>query len=630
MFFAFANDSIETIDLHHLRLGQSLFGKRAIGVKIFGHRVEFQIAGFPDEARIQVGSAILVAIEFRRLPARTHIHMVEVRFDCARVKPTRAELSHIHAMRAVVCGHGLVDDFLDLADCRVHFRFDGVGVRCGVGCCLGNGARAAADKQKNTKEKISTDRDHGSPNLTLLCASRVNGSRAKVTRFLEGRAGVPTAPYFLRGSWGGNVHSLFSIDASFPRFSLPAMNESCSAVPLKRRSPGHPNLYSILAVIALLLVALCSARADDPDGQYLHIFDTIQQGDLMKKNGQNDAALARYREAQTNLFNFQRSYPDRDAKIISYRMAYVAARIASLSPQGAAAAASTVKPAPSKASETGSARIKLLDPGAEPRKVLRLHPKTGDKESMVITMKIGMVITAGDLPEQPVKLPTLKLAMDVSVNDISTNGDISYNIMTSDASVVEEPDIVAQVAEAMKNAAAGMKGIGGKGTLSSRGVNLSSDIKTPEGADQQVNQFVDQMKETMLHVSVPLPEEPVGAGAKWEVKMPVKSQGIGLSQTATYQLVSMDGERGTAKTTITQTAARQKIDNPMVPGSKLDLTKMTGNGRSEVTFDLARILPPEASMEFHSEMMTTMTTSNAGQRQKMEMKMDMNLHVESK
>jgi hypothetical protein len=234
------------------------------------------------------------------------------------------------------------------------------------------------------------------------------------------------------------------------------------------------------------------------------------------------------------------------------------------------------------------------------------------------------------MPEQPVKLPTMKLTMDANVTEVSTNGDISYNIVTSDASVVEEPDVVAQVAEAMKNAAAAMKGIGGKGTLSSRGVNLATNIKAPEGADQQVNQFVDQMKDTMSHVSTPLPEEPVGAGAKWEVKMPVKSQGITLNQTETYQLVSVDGERGTAKTTITQTAARQKIDNPMVPGSKVDLTKMSGNGTSEGTFDLTRILPPEAAVEFHSEMMTTMTTSNGGQTQTMGMKMDLNLHVESK
>ena len=408
------------------------------------------------------------------------------------------------------------------------------------------------------------------------------------------------------------------------------MNESCSAPLLGKRFSAHPNLYSIVAVVALLLLALCSVRADDPDGQYLHIFDVIQQGDLLKKNGQTDGALAKYHEAQTNLMAFQRSYPERNAKVVSYRLAYVAAQIASLSPKDSTASAAAETPATSKSSGTGAARIKLLDPGAEPRKVLRLHPQPGDKESMVITMKIGMAVTAGDLPEQAVKLPTMKLVMDAAVKDVGTNGDISYDIMTSDANVAEEPDVVAQVAEAMKNAAAGMKGIGGKGTLSSRGVNLNTDIKAPEGADPQVNQFVDQMKETMSHVSVPLPEEPVGAGAKWEVKMPVKSQGITLTQTETYELASLDGERGTAKTTITQTASRQKIDNPMVPGSKVDLTKMTGNGTSEGTFDLTRILPPEASVEFHSEMLTTMTTSNAGQKQTMGVKMSMNLHVESK
>lgn len=406
------------------------------------------------------------------------------------------------------------------------------------------------------------------------------------------------------------------------------MNQFCSA-PFRKRFSRHLNLFSVFAIISCVVLAVCSARADDPDGQYLHIFDLIQQGDQFKKNGQTDAALAKYHEAQTNLMVFQRTYPDKNGKIISYRLNYVAVQMAALAPQGLAEA-TPEKPAATKSSGTGTAHIKLLDPGAEPRNVLRFHPKAGDKQSLVLTMKIGMAITVGDMPEQPIKLPTMKLTMDVTVNDVSTNEDISYSIVTSDASIVEEPDIVAQVAEAMKNAAAAMKGIGGKGVLSSRGVNLSTDIKAPEGADPQVNQFVDQMKETMAHVSTPLPEEPVGAGAKWEVKIPIKSQGITLNQTETYELVSMDGDRGNAKTTITQTASRQKIDNPMVPGSKVDLTKMTGNGSSEGTFDLTRILPPEATVQFHTEMMTTMTTSNAGQKQTMDVKMDLNIHAESK
>jgi len=61
---------------------------------------------------------------------------------------------------------------------------------------------------------------------------------------------------------------------------------------------------------------------------------------------------------------------------------------------------------------------------------------------------------------------------------------------------------------------------------------------------------------------------------------------------------------------------------------KLDLTKMNGKGGGTVTFDLNGIVPAEASLESHSEM--AMSMNNAGQKQAMSMKLDLNLQIESK
>jgi hypothetical protein len=420
---------------------------------------------------------------------------------------------------------------------------------------------------------------------------------------------------------------LFSIDVPIQQFSLTAMNAFSSVTSPGRQYPGHLNIISATAIFLFLALALSPVRAEDPDAQYLQIFDIIQQGDSLKKNGQTDNALAKYRQAQVALSKFQRGNPERDAKVVAYRLNYVSNQIAVLSPQ-ASNAGTNEAPSGSKSASTGAVQIKLLEPGAEPRQALRFHPKPGDKQSMLMTMKMGMGIKMGASENPPIKLPVMKMAMDVTIKDVGTNGDISYDIVMSDAGIVDDPEVIAQVAEAMKNALGTMKGVGGKGVISSRGVNKGTDIKAPEGADPQVNQFVDQMKETMSRVASPLPEEPVGAGAKWEVKMPVKSQGMSFTQTATFELASLDGDRAAARTTVTQTAANQKIANPMMPGSKVDLNKMTGNGTGEVTLDFAQILPPEASVEYHQDMAMSMTTG--GQKQTIAMKLDLNLHIESK
>jgi hypothetical protein len=110
--------------------------------------------------------------------------------------------------------------------------------------------------------------------------------------------------------------------------------------------------------------------------------------------------------------------------------------------------------------------------------------------------------------------------------------------------------------------------------------------------------------------------------------MPLKSQGMTLDQTATYEVASLEAERLTTKSTVVQHAANQKIQNPAMPGLKMDLIKMVGNGSGERTFDLAHLLPTAGTGKLHSE--TSMAMNMGGQKQAMTMKMDMNLRFEAK
>jgi hypothetical protein len=180
----------------------------------------------------------------------------------------------------------------------------------------------------------------------------------------------------------------------------------------------------------------------------------------------------------------------------------------------------------------------------------------------------------------------------------------------------------------MKTAFAGVKGLSGMGTVSSRGFSKGVEFKAPAGANPQSRQFVDQMKESFTQLAAPLPEEAVGPGARWEAKTALKSQGMTIDQTTTYELVTLEGERFTTKSTIVQHAANQKIQNPAMPGLKLDLIKMVGNGSSQSTFDLAHLLPSAGTGKVHSE--TSMNMNMGGQKQPMNMKMDMTLGFEAK
>jgi len=153
-------------------------------------------------------------------------------------------------------------------------------------------------------------------------------------------------------------------------------------------------------------------------------------------------------------------------------------------------------------------------------------------------------------------------------------------------------------------------------------------MTVPPGASPQLSQMMEQMKGSMRSSSSPLPQEPVGPGAKWEYKSQVKSQGMTIDQTTTSELVSADGDHLTLRTTIAQNAANQQIESPSMPGMKVDLTKMTGTGGGDATFDLGHIMPIAATLAENIQIAMAINTGQ--QKQPMNMSMSMNITLASK
>ena len=110
--------------------------------------------------------------------------------------------------------------------------------------------------------------------------------------------------------------------------------------------------------------------------------------------------------------------------------------------------------------------------------------------------------------------------------------------------------------------------------------------------------------------------------------MPVKSEGMTIDQTATYQLVSIEGNRVTVKAAIEQQASNQKIQNPAMPGLIVDLKKMSGKASGDAAFDLTRLLPRERTSTLVYELVMEMNVG--GQKNPVTMKTAMDLRFEGK
>ena len=388
----------------------------------------------------------------------------------------------------------------------------------------------------------------------------------------------------------------------------------------------------IFLVLLTLLAAGGAARADEEDDQYLSILTIIEKGDALNAKGQSGPALDKYREARNAIINFQKAYPQWNARIIAYRMRYLGEKTDALSEKvklAAAAAPKTQAGAASSAPKAESiARIEVLEPGAEPRTVLRYHPKVGDKHTLNMLLKMSMAMNVANTETPQMKMPRMSMTMDTTVTGISQEGDISYEMLMTDAGVADDPDATPMLASAMKNSVQSFKGVSGKGTMSNRGISEKTEMKLPPGADPQVRQMMDSIKESISSGTVLLPEEAVGAGAKWRVKQTRGAQGMSIDETTTYELQSLDKDQLTAKATIEQQAANQKIQSPAMPGMKVDLEKLVGSGTGTFTIDLSQILPSEGNADLHTEM--SMGMGAGDQKQSMAMKMDVSVRLETK
>ena len=107
--------------------------------------------------------------------------------------------------------------------------------------------------------------------------------------------------------------------------------------------------------------------------------------------------------------------------------------------------------------------------------------------------------------------------------------------------------------------------------------------------------------------------------------MPMNTPVFKLSQTATYELIELDGDQGKLKVSLIQSAPSQEMKVPnLPPGASAKLNSLASTGSGTMRFYLNKPIP-------HSEMKATMnmesTINASGQTQDMKMKMGMNIKI---
>jgi predicted small lipoprotein YifL len=263
--------------------------------------------------------------------------------------------------------------------------------------------------------------------------------------------------------------------------------------------------------------------------------------------------------------------------------------------------------------------IRLIDAGAEPRSDLSYALNKGGTQKLQMSMDMVMSMRMGAKSLPPTTIPTMSMQLDMAITDKSPSGEWKVDSKLTRVTVSAKGAQQEQMAAAMRPQVEGMKGLGmgywinGKGHV--RDVKLDIPKNFPAAA-QQMLQGMNQSFESMV---APLPNEPVGVGARWQVISRMASAGADLLQSATYTLKARDGGKATLEVKLVQLAASDSINAPgMPPGVTTQVKSFSSGGSGTSLLDTKNVAPDTGSMALKTAMDIAVKGSNEGDESSIE------------
>ncbi len=171
-------------------------------------------------------------------------------------------------------------------------------------------------------------------------------------------------------------------------------------------------------------------------------------------------------------------------------------------------------------------------------------------------------------------------------------GELHYEFILDQTEVVSNPGDNPLSINAMKRQMHTMLGVRGSATVTSRGFGTGVTIDIPGGVSPQVRQMIDDMKQSMARMLAPLPDEPVGKGARWQATTPIATPAMKFTQIATYTLSEIQGDTVKLDVQIEQSAPPQESrPSGAAPGVTVMLESFSTSGSGTVELQMTNVVP---------------------------------------
>jgi len=269
--------------------------------------------------------------------------------------------------------------------------------------------------------------------------------------------------------------------------------------------------------------------------------------------------------------------------------------------------------------------IELLSSGEGAKRVLRIEPKKGQTQTTVMSMRMKMAMSMGEMKLPAMDVPVTELTMKTTVTEV-TKAKVRYEFVIGAVKLRGGAGLPPQQVELMRKSMAGIEGTKGWVELDRSGRTLGADFSAGPGVDPGARNMLDNMRQSMSQLNAQFPTAPVGVGAKWRQVFELDQMGFPLKQVVTYRLESLKGSGGVLAMTLEQTATTSQVTLPnLPPNTRAEIVEFTSKGSGTVDFDTTKIAPSRASTDLSTTMRTRIQAQGDSKMMGMDMQMSMTL-----
>lgn len=255
------------------------------------------------------------------------------------------------------------------------------------------------------------------------------------------------------------------------------------------------------------------------------------------------------------------------------------------------AAAPQVDAAPPVAAAATGPTVTLLAAGANARQPLRYRPSADASETGELDLVSGVDLALGELHPTAVRTPSVRLTLALRRRGGDDGGRLVVEAKVTKADVLPGSGPAA-VADTVREDLQAIAGWTFQVTFDERGLPAAlmtdtRDVPPPLAALRA------RLEAALRGLLIPLPDEPVGTGARWEVRGAVRVGPVTADDRVEVQLVELGPSRARVAFKATRSAGAQPLAvEGLPPGAALTLQELSGAGQGRAELRLGHLLQP--------------------------------------